>query len=90
MSSVRCGTEGTVRWDQRGGIEVMTKNEELVDLSRFEVPDAPADIAEDMVSAITKGTDPVVSGEEGRKSVKVFSAAYASSKSGSPVVIDQR
>ncbi len=84
------GTDGTVRWDQRGGIEVMTKDEELVDLSRFEVPDAPADIAEDMVSAITRGTAPVVSGEEGRKSVELFCAAYASSKSGSPVVIDQR
>jgi len=83
------GTKGTVRWNQRGGVEVITKEEESVDLSRFEVPDAPADIAEDMVSAITKGTPPVVSGEEGRKSVEIFCAAYASAQSGSPVAIDQ-
>jgi predicted dehydrogenase len=83
------GTNGTVRWGQRGGVEVITKEEESVDLSQFEVPDAPADIAEDMVSAITKGTPPVVSGEEGRKSVEIFCAAYASAQSGSPVAIDQ-
>ena len=53
------------------------------------MPDAPADIAEDMVSAITTGTPPVVSGEEGRKSVEIFCAAYASAKSGVPVAIDQ-
>ena len=84
------GTEGTVRWDQKGGVEVMTKKEESVDLSQFEVPDAPADIAQDMVSAITKGTSPVVSGEEGRKAVEIFCAAYASAKEGSPVAIDQQ
>ena len=83
------GTEGTVRWDQRGGVEVITKDEEAVDLSQFDIPAAPANIAEDMVSAITKGTPPLVPGEEGKKSVEVFCAAYASSKSGTPVVVDQ-
>ena len=83
------GTEGTVRWDQRGGVEVITKDEEAVDLSQFDIPAAPANIAEDMVSAITTGTPPLVPGEEGKKSVEVFCAAYASSKSGTPVVVDQ-
>lgn len=83
------GTKGTVRWNQRGGVEVITKEEASVDLSKFEVPNVPADIAEDMVSAITKGTPPVVSGEEGRKSVEIFCAAYASAQSGRPVAIDQ-
>jgi predicted dehydrogenase len=83
------GTEGTVKWTQRGGIEIITKDEESVDLSRFEVPGTPKDIAEDMVSAITKGTPPVVSGEEGRKSVQIFCAVYASSELGSPVAIGQ-
>lgn len=79
------GTEGTVRWNQKGGIEITTRTEESVDLSRFDVPDAPADIAEDMVSAITKGTPPVVSGEEGKKSVEIFNAVYKSSETGQPV-----
>jgi UDP-N-acetyl-2-amino-2-deoxyglucuronate dehydrogenase len=58
-------------------------------LSRFEVPDAPADIAEDMVSAITNGTSPVVSGEEGKKSVEIFNAVYKSSETGQPVGLNQ-
>ena len=83
------GTEGTVRWNQKGGIEITTRTEESVDLSRFDVPDAPADIAEDMVSAITKGTAPVVSGEEGKKSVEIFNAVYKSSETGQPVALNQ-
>jgi UDP-N-acetyl-2-amino-2-deoxyglucuronate dehydrogenase len=83
------GTKGTVKWTQKGGIEIITKDEESVDLSRFEVPGTPKDIAEDMVSAITKGTPPVVSGAEGKKSVQIFCAVYASSESGSPVAISQ-
>ena len=86
------GTKGTVRWGQgKGavsrGIEIMTKDEESVDLSQFEIEGTVANIAEDMVSAITKGTPPVVSGEEGKKSVEIFCAAYASAETGSPVVI---
>ena len=68
----------------------MTKDEELVDLSRFEVPDAPADIAEDMVSAITKGTALWCRVKRAESLLSSFCAAYASSKSGSTVVIDQR
>ncbi|MBT5829642.1 MAG: Gfo/Idh/MocA family oxidoreductase [Candidatus Latescibacteria bacterium] len=83
------GTEGTVSWNQKGGIEITTKDEDSVDLNRFEVPDAPADIAEDMVSAITKGTPPVVSGEEGKKSVEIFNAVYKSSETGQPVGLNQ-
>lgn len=83
------GTEGTVRWNQRGGIEITTKAEASVDLSRFEIPDAPGDIAEDMVRAITLGVPPMVTGEEGKKSVEIFCAAYESSKTGHPVVLNQ-
>lgn len=83
------GTKGTIRWNQGrrgegGGIEVMTKDDEFVDLDQFEIPGTVADIAEDMVSAITKGTPPVVSGEEGKKSVEIFCAAYRSAESGAP------
>ena len=86
------GTKGTVRWHQgKGasgkGIEIITKDNESVDLSDFEIPGTVADIAEDMVSAITNGTAPVVSGEEGKKSVEIFCAAYASAESGAPVAI---
>lgn len=86
------GTKGTVRWHQgKGasgkGIEIITKDNESVDLSDFEIPGTVADIAEDMVSAIKNGTAPVVSGEEGKKSVEIFCAAYASAESGAPVAI---
>jgi len=83
------GTEGTVRWNQRGGIEITTKDEESVDLSKFDVPDAPGNIAEDMVAVLTKGTTPVVTGEEGKRSVEIFCAVYESSKTGQPVQLKQ-
>ena len=86
------GTKGTVKWAQgggSGGIEIITKGNESVDLDQFEIPGTVADIAEDMVSAITKGTQPLVSGEEGRKSVEIFCAAYKSAETGAPVMIDQ-
>lgn len=86
------GTKGTIRWNQgrRGvgkGIEILTKDEESVDLDGFEIPGTVADIAEDMVSAITKGTAPVVSGEEGKRSVEIFCAAYRSAETGAPVAV---
>ena len=86
------GTKGTVRWAQgkgasNRGIEIITKDDEAVDLSQFEIEETVADIAEDMVSAISKGTPPVVSGEEGKRSVEIFCAAYASAESGGPVSI---
>jgi len=83
------GTEGTIKWNQREGSEIITKDEESVDLERFEIPGTVANIAEDMVSVITKGTSPVVPGEEGRKSVEIFCAAYESARTGVPVAIDQ-
>ena len=88
------GTKGTIRWSQRrkgqgGGIEILTKDNEPVDLSQFEIPGTPKDIAEDMVSAITKGTAPVVSGEEGRKSVEIFCGVYKSAETGVPVALNQ-
>ena len=83
------GTEGTIKWNQREGIEIITKDEASVDLAKFEIPGTVANIAEDMVSVITKGTSPVVSGEEGRKSVEIFCAAYESARTGVPVAIDQ-
>jgi UDP-N-acetyl-2-amino-2-deoxyglucuronate dehydrogenase len=88
------GTKGTVRWNQgKGasgkGIEILTKDEEPVDLSQFEIEGTVANIAEDMVSAITKGTPPLVSGDEGKRSVEIFCAAYASAETGAPVKVVQ-
>ena len=85
------GTEGTVIWKQRAGVEMFqTRDEEHVDLEKIDVPPAPGNIIEDMVSVLTKGTQPLVPGEEGRKSVEIFTAAYESSRTGKPVVINQQ
>jgi len=84
------GTEGSLVWQQRGGVTLFqTRDEASVDLDAIEVPPAPKDIAEDMVSAITNGTMPMVTGEEGMKSVEIFTGVYESAKTGGPVVLDQ-
>lgn len=85
-----CGTDGAIVWHDKGIEMFRTRDEERVDLAQFEVPDGPDNIIEDMVSVLTKGTQPAVPGEEGRKSVEIFTAAYESSRIGKPVVIDQK
>ncbi len=84
------GTNGTLVWSQRGGVEMFrTRDEENVDWESIEIPDAPKDIAEDMVSALTKGTTPVVTGEIGKGSVEIFCGVYESARTGETVVLNQ-
>ena len=45
----------------------------------------PANIIEDMVSAINNGTPVAVDGHEGRRSVELFNAIYESSRTAKPV-----
>jgi predicted dehydrogenase len=51
-------------------------------LDSIEVESGPANIIEDMISAVTKGTPVAVDGTEGRKSVAIFNAIYESSRTG--------
>lgn len=50
--------------------------------------DKPANIFEDMVNAIRAGRKPLVDGEEGIKSVKIFDAIYKSSSTGKVIDIE--
>ncbi len=84
------GTEGSLVWKDKGIELFQTVDEEQVDVEGIEVPPAPGNIIEDMVSAITQGTRPAVPGEEGRKSVEIFTAVYESAKTGQPVALDQQ
>jgi len=51
----------------------------------IEVPPGPKNIMEDVVSMLTKGTEPMVTGREGRKSVEILNGIYESAQSGQEV-----
>ncbi len=84
------GTEGSLVWKDKGIEMFQTRDEEQVDVEGIEVPPGPKNIIEDMVSAITQGTRPAVPGEEGRKSVEIFTAVYESAQKGRPIVLHQQ
>jgi predicted dehydrogenase len=84
------GTEGSLVWKDRGIELFQTRTEERVEVEKIDAPEGPRNIIEDMVSAITKGTRPAVPGEEGRRSVEIFTAVYRSAETGRPVALDQR
>jgi len=77
------GEKGTIVWtDGKLGLYKL-KEEENPSLEEFEIPrDAPKNIIEDMISAVSRGAKPAVDGEEGRKSVELFNAIYESSRTG--------
>ena len=80
------GSKGTITMDKSGAIELMIEGQEeaTIDQVEFET-DFPENIIEDMVGAIIDGQPIMVSGEEGRKSVAIFTAIYESSRTGSIV-----
>lgn len=77
------GTQGALIWDDK---EIVLYHSEVNPKTRLEdlpvPPDLPGNIIEDMVSAITRGTQVQCDGCEGRKSVAIFEAAYESSRTG--------
>jgi len=80
------GSKGTITMDKSGAIELMIEGQEEVTIDQVEIEtDFPENIIEDMVGAIIDGQPIMVSGEEGRKSVAIFTAIYESSRTGSIV-----
>lgn len=79
------GTNGTLSWkDSKVALYSLADSPDA-SLDDVEVESGPANIIEDMVSAITKGTPVAVTGAEGRKSVAIFCAIYESAQTGKPV-----
>ncbi|HGE73213.1 TPA: Gfo/Idh/MocA family oxidoreductase [Candidatus Poribacteria bacterium] len=79
------GTNGTISW-KNSKVELFSiADKPNASLDEIEVESGPANIIEDMVSAINNGTPVAVDGYEGRKSVVIFNAIYESSKIGRPV-----
>ena len=80
------GSKGTITMDKSGAIELMIEGQEEATIDQVEIEtDFPENIIEDMVGAIIDGQPIMVSGEEGRKSVAIFTAIYESSRTGSIV-----
>ncbi len=75
------GDQGTLGWHDNEITLFKTLTEEAPSLAAYPV-DArlPQHIIEDMVAAITQGKTPQCPPEEGRKSVALFNAIYASSR----------
>jgi UDP-N-acetyl-2-amino-2-deoxyglucuronate dehydrogenase len=71
--------EAITRWIEADdlGKTIRTEHEPIVA--------GPANVIEDMVAVLTKGTEPAVSGREGRKSVEILNGIYQSSQTGSEV-----
>lgn len=78
------GQNGSAIW--KGNVELF-KLKEKPELTLEDLPSeqGPANIIEDMVSAINNGTPVAVDGHEGRRSVELFNAIYESSRTGKPV-----
>jgi predicted dehydrogenase len=84
------GSNGTLSWkDSKVVLYSLAENPDA-SLDDVEVEPGPANIIEDMVSAVTKGTAVAVSGAEGRKSVEIFRAIYESSATGKPVSLGKK
>ena len=79
------GSKGTLSWKDSKVVLYSVADNPDASLDDVEIEPGPANIIEDMVSAITKGTPVAVSGAEGRKSVAIFNAIYESSSSGKSI-----
>ncbi|MBD3183992.1 gfo/Idh/MocA family oxidoreductase [Candidatus Poribacteria bacterium] len=83
------GTKGTLSWKDSKVVLYSVADNPDASLDDIEVEPGPANIIEDMVSAVTKGTPVIVDGYEGKKSVEIFCAIYKSSRTGKPVELNQ-
>ncbi len=81
------GSNGTLSWQDSKVVMYHLEGNPDAKLEDIEVEAGPANIIQDMVSAVTKGTPVTCDGHEGRKSVAIFNAIYESSKTGKPVNI---
>ena len=77
------GSKGTITMDKSGEIELLIAGKENMTVDQIEIDvDLPSNVIEDMVGAVTEGRPVIVDGEEGRKSVQIFTAIYESSRTG--------
>jgi len=93
--SIMLQGEGIRRWEVMGEDgKVISRAEEAGGTENTEKAIAsPTDIGmeghiilvRDMVEAIREGKEPMISGEEGRKSIQIILAIYQSAKTGKPV-----
>ena len=94
------GTKGTsITMSSSGGYEagadggaqhieqwyVIGEDGKAAPMEPWKMPEGPANVFEDMVSALTKGTKPLIDGYEGRKSIEILNAIYESSQTGKEV-----
>jgi len=83
------GDGGTLVWKDNKVTLWHSETDPESTLDAFEVdPNLPHNIIEDMISAITKGTNIAVDGYEGRKSVQIFNAIYESARTGKIVELN--
>ena len=77
------GSKGTITMDKSGAVGLVIEGQEGATIDQVEIEtDFPDNIIEDVVGAIIDGQPIMVSGEEGRKSVAIFTAIYESSRTG--------
>ena len=77
------GSKGTITMDKSGAVGLVIEGQEEATIDQVEIEtDFPDNIIEDVVGAIIDGQPIMVSGEEGRKSVAIFTAIYESSRTG--------
>ena len=79
------GQKGSMVWKDEGVSMLKVKDRPSLSLDGISIEPGPANIIEDMVWALTKGTPVAVDGPEGRRSVELFTAIYTSSRTGKPV-----
>ena len=64
---------------------VMGKDGKAELMEPWKMPEGPKNVFEDIVSMLTKGTEPLVDGVEARKSIEILNAIYESSQTGKEV-----
>jgi len=74
--------------DKSGDVDLQIKGEETTSINQVLIEkEIPYDIVEDMVGAIIDGRSVMADGEEGRKSVAIFTSLYESSRTGQVVYL---
>ena len=74
--------------DKSGDVDLQIKGEETTSINQVLIEkEIPYDIVEDMVGTIIDGRSVMADGEEGRKSIAIFTSFYESSRTGQVVYL---
>ena len=74
--------------DKSGDVDLQIKGEETTSINQVLIEkEIPYDIVEDMVGTIIDGRSVMADGEEGRKSIAIFTSLYESSRTGQVVYL---